>query len=520
MEVLDNTCPIKTDESSNNITSKLWTKYEEKDLEFIKRIISKVPYAMKKTFEKAVNQLNTYGITFLHDLFDPIEIEHMQDEYDALLATKPFRHNVSFDGNSGEKCLQESLFLSEAVANSTIRNVVEAYYGQPVNLSYEKMYTDVSKKGYKERAYRPHHDGHSHIDIKVMILLTDVKQNTLGMRYCCGTHKYIHPTTRSRETQITHDYWKKLKHIDCFGKAGTIIIFNPNGIHSGYKDIMETHKRSVIIMDFQPGPLKNYYVSPLHPYISGSFTTYERYAYKIIKMFDIEPDDSDEKCYQKIVQSRVTRKAFHQDIDINVKTFTLTDLDLEKSANINKMVINTQPPTYETNIVSRNELKKDMQNIKLVSEKIKKHMIKINMDDVINMIYGDLDLPVRMYDPRADVLRDNALIGMRDSKLFDKIKKLIERHIERFNENTLDTHFIFPDIERLIRLLDFKAGLEDVNTKQFCHDLIEMLQRNDNTIDSLMKTILWSIIVISKKCSIDQTQYFDAIFFYAIWNYI
>jgi hypothetical protein len=382
------------------------------------------------------------------------------------------------------------------------------------------MYTDVSKKEYKERAYRPHHDGHSHIDIKVMILLTDVKQNTLGMRYCCGTHKYIHPTTRSRETQITYDYWNKLKHIDCCGKAGTIIIFNPNGIHSGYKDIAETYKRSVIIMDFQPGPLRNYYVSPLHPHIAGSFTTYERYAYKIIKMFDIEADDSDEVCYRKIVQSRATRKAIHQDIDINVKEFTLTDLDLEKNANINRMVISTCRPTYEVNIVSGNRLDEDMQNIKVVSEKIKKNMIKINIDEIVNLIHGDLDLPVRMYDPKADMLRDNALIGMRDSKLFDKIKKLIERHIERFNENTMDTHFVFPDIERLVELLELKARIEDVNTKQFCHDLIEMLHRTDNTICALMKTILWSIIVISKNCSIDLTQYFDAIFLYALWNYI
>ena len=150
------TLGIDAEKKTYKINKELWKKYAERDLDFIDHIISNVPDAIKHTFEKAVNQLHKYGITFLHNVFDSIEIENMQYEYNQLLTKKPFRHNMSFDGNSGEKYLSECLYLSDAVANSTIRNIIEVYYGQPINLSYEKMCTDTSKKGYREKTYRPH----------------------------------------------------------------------------------------------------------------------------------------------------------------------------------------------------------------------------------------------------------------------------------------------------------------------------------------------------------------------------
>lgn len=504
------------------VNVKLWKEYSRKDPEFVKRIFRNVNVHQMEIFSKAVNELDACGITVLNDLFDGPTVEYMLEDYNVLLSQKPKSHHVSFDGNNGENTLEKSIILSEVVTNSTIRNIVEACLGQPVNMAYEKLYTDISMKGYSDRAYRPHHDGHGHTEIKAMILLSDVEEGTLGMRFCCGTHKYIYPTTRSQETQIKYEYWDKLKHIDCHGKAGTVFIFNANAIHSGWKDIIDYAKRSVLVINFQPGQMRNYSVSRLHSIVLESMSSYERYAYKVINTFDFADDDTDDMCLTKITQSRILRKKIYSSFDTAITSFVGSKQNLYEISKYNIDIMKMEPPIFENIGSSKKELEKVIHNICDVSKVAIKYKVQVCIDDIIDIMHKGLDLPIRMYGVQKDYLRDNAIIKLRDSSMAKKIKLWIAGHIWIFGENINSIVCQPPNISKMIDDLSKKMSSNklDINEKQLCDDLIVMLSRPDNNIEYLVRTMMWSIVIISKNCVIDVSEYLHFIFFYSLWSYL
>lgn len=505
---------------------KIWKEYGRRDSLFIRQILSNIPISKRRIFDNAVKQLLTHGITSLHNIFDNVTVENMMDDYNKILKCKKDGHHISFDGNTGETYLSQSLFLSEATVNSTIRNIIEVYFGQPVNFAYEKMYTDESVANYSERAYKPHHDGYCHVGVKVMILLSDVPPMTMGMQYCCGTQDYIHNTTRSQETQISIEYWNKLKKFDCCGKAGTVFIFNPNGIHSGQKNILEKMKRSVLVLNFQPGIFRNYYVSPLHPFIASSLTSYERHAYKLLNTPKIKLEsDTNDDCYDKMKDYRYIQLKSYTTNDINVSEFDLiSDSVFSERTTHNNNILQKEKPTYDLKIGSPQIMQKTINNIVSVTKEICKYdatritkLEYVELNDIVKMIHNDLDLPIRMYGITEDMRRDNAITKMRDSPQFEKIKEMLRRQLNRFNESMYLLTFEL-DCNKLIDMLNIKRYTQDINTRQLCDDLIMMLLRTTNTIDTLMRTVLWSVLVLTKNEFVYIADYFDAVCFYIIWN--
>lgn len=507
------------------IDTDLWKTYCAKDEHILEKIYSNQKNEkIKHKFKKSIDQLHTNGITAISGLFSDNFIKQMQSDYAEMLKEKnKHSHHISFDGNNGESWLSRSVSLSLAASNPTIRNIIEGYFEQPVFLGYEKLYTDISMVGYSERAYHPHHDGYGHVGLKAMILLTDVLPDTLGMKYCCGTHDYIYATSRSQETQITFEYWNFLKNIDCIGKAGTVYIFNPNGIHSGWKNIPFACTRSVMVLNFQPGPFRIYGISQLHNFVIDRLSEYEKYVFRsdwksslfLGRQFLSKKYKTCEYI-RKIQNLRLIMKNKR-----SIKDNIINDYDvmmipsLNKNSKHNKHIINTIKIEFISDNFNIHKYLSEKKRFMNFSEHLLKMKIEIKHDinDTIKMFHGDLDLPIRMYCPTSDYMRDNAIIMLRDSKYSENVHKTLHEQLNRFKKNP-KIHNL--SIDKLINNLNIVIHDDDVD--QFVSDLIEMLSRKTNYFYSEYKTILWAIIVITQYTNINVDDYFDNIFFYAIWN--
>jgi hypothetical protein len=478
--------------------SQLWRAYDDYDPLFVLGIA-----------DKAYSQLIKNGIFIMDNLFPNTLIKDAQIEYDALLKTKKFDTNInhlSFDGNNGENCLEMMPAVSTMITNKKIRNIMEGYFGQPVRLAYEKLYTDRSLKGYKERAYYPHHDGYSKIGLKVMILLSDVKEGTLGMQFCAGTHLVDWPTTRSLETKFSLDYWNKFKHIDCYGKAGTVIIFNPNAIHSGFKDMDDKFESHVIVVNFQPGIFRCYDVSKLHKTVVDKLSIYEKLVYRclygaststIIKNCDTESD----LIHLLNRWRRHVKDTIRGNDSVNKESYDVIMADKIKNySKINKNVLATTEIKFKEKI---------NETLSLVN----------NIDSIMHLLKLDLDLPIRMYCPISDFCRDNAITRIRDGKIFADIKRFVSKKMEMFDKKSwhdismdkcLQT--IQQNVGSLLRYTKF-----DQNVRQLLKDLIEILSRPDIDMNDFIITIMWLGVVVSTIAPMSWLidVCFDFVFLYA-----
>jgi hypothetical protein len=82
-----------------------------------------------------------------------------------------------------------------------------------------------------------HHDGLGPL-LKIMVWLTDVGPNDMSTSYLKGTHRIMHGfeihngKTRISKNEVAQKY-AGFEQINATGPAGTVLIFDPNGVHRG-----------------------------------------------------------------------------------------------------------------------------------------------------------------------------------------------------------------------------------------------------------------------------------------------
>jgi ectoine hydroxylase-related dioxygenase (phytanoyl-CoA dioxygenase family) len=141
-----------------------------------------------------------------------------------------------FDGAKGERFLESSVAFSTLAIDPYITSLASYYWGKPIRLAYAHGYRlePVSEREY--RAFQWHHDL-KRKQIKVMVLLTDVPANGQRMDYIPGSHVIWHRFTNHRDVRFTRDQALQFgEPIPCHGPAGTVVVFDTNGIHRGNRN--------------------------------------------------------------------------------------------------------------------------------------------------------------------------------------------------------------------------------------------------------------------------------------------
>ena len=75
-----------------------------------------------------------------------------------------------------------------------------------------------------------------------MVLMTDVGPDDQHMTYIKGTHRRVHPPGKSLRNWTDREVepFAGFEHLDCVGKAGTVVLFDANGLHRGMRKLGAT----------------------------------------------------------------------------------------------------------------------------------------------------------------------------------------------------------------------------------------------------------------------------------------
>lgn len=103
-------------------------------------------------------------------------------------------------------------------------------------------------------SFQWHHDAWGK-KINVMILFSEVTEEDQYMTYVEGSHKYIYDAERCSNSRFTEEDVQRLfrgnTHRKCTGDAGTIYIFDSNGMHRGNRSLGRA--RDSLIISYNAG---------------------------------------------------------------------------------------------------------------------------------------------------------------------------------------------------------------------------------------------------------------------------
>ena len=156
-----------------------------------------------------------------------------------------------------------------------VSRIAHNYFSRQAYLATVAMYRIEPTKQFRGSSYQWHHDSKGK-QVKAMLLLTEVGEEDQRMTYLKGSHKAYRFGTTYEDTRFETDeklqsqIGNKENLIECTGPAGTVIVFDTNGLHSGNRN--EAKTRDVLTNVYwakkpkQAVPINGQYVRHTDPY--------------------------------------------------------------------------------------------------------------------------------------------------------------------------------------------------------------------------------------------------------------
>ncbi|GEM_PF-1025092 len=214
----------------------------------------------------AASVLRESGVLVLPQFISGVRIKELQFQFDRMVEqirsspdsetrrTPSLRHfsahDYQVDAHSETDQMTQTrdpfkyspLFLGLAL-DSFVLDVAQLYFGRPVaiqNADCRRLYSMPPRDfGF----FNWHHDARGR-KLNVMFLLTDTTATDQRLTYVTGSHRMVHSLKRclcnsysSEEIdrkRAKHSEWKV---VECAGPAGTLVLFDGNGLHRGNRNL-------------------------------------------------------------------------------------------------------------------------------------------------------------------------------------------------------------------------------------------------------------------------------------------
>ena len=181
--------------------------------------------------------LNERGICLLERFLQGDRLAAYQRALDQLIMDTP-RTEEDWLTRSCIRTIDLARYpaFTELALDELITAAVERYYGRPIYLACSEVDRLDPVEPYEDQAFRWHHDARGKY-IKAMWLLTDVPETGQRMSYMCGSHRRRHAWTTYRDTRWTDEEARRAGTLfECAAPAGSVIVFDTNGIHRGNRN--------------------------------------------------------------------------------------------------------------------------------------------------------------------------------------------------------------------------------------------------------------------------------------------
>lgn len=242
--------------------------YERPSLSYRERVAREAPWP---DFRRKAEQFCRDGILVLPGHFHGELLEGLRADFNRWVKNVPTDSVGRMLMNENKKIfLRDSAAFSKAAMDPWILALTRYYWGKPVLLAHTSGYRlEPSPGGKKTGPFQWHHDANRK-QLKALVYLDDVSRDGQRMDYLTGTHLLWHKFNRGEdgygETRIPDEqvapYGDPLR---CEGPAGTVLLFDTNGIHRGNQNL--SAKRDVWIFQYTAGR----HVEPfsgLHPEVA------------------------------------------------------------------------------------------------------------------------------------------------------------------------------------------------------------------------------------------------------------
>ncbi|MFG2602330.1 phytanoyl-CoA dioxygenase family protein [Streptomyces sp. NPDC048514] len=197
------------------------------------------------------------GIAAVDGLVDEPTLLGLRDRFEAEIGRKggtTSLRQLSFN-LAVDECARRTVEMIKDFAHlPELTEILDRYFDGPSRFVSARGYRQGPCKPLRYRAWDYHQDMKTQgpfEELKVMVLLTDVTPDGQAMRYVCGSQQVPWKFRTQRETKFTLDEALRFGNGGLFlghGTAGTCVVFDTNGIHSGHRNLSET--RDVFTLNF------------------------------------------------------------------------------------------------------------------------------------------------------------------------------------------------------------------------------------------------------------------------------
>lgn len=187
-----------------------------------------------------------------------------------------------------ETALLKDIELTEAITkrifcNNQLYEICAKYLNAEPIINYFFFQRAHKKKNIEFGSGRYHIDGGGNF-LKIFVFFNDNNLNTISTKYVEGSHKLFYEDKFFGNTRFTDkelkQHTKKKKIANLSGKNGELIIFDPNGIHSG--DYSKKNHRDILLI--QISSLYQYLELQKHGFRFGKYSfKIPRKHFKLIK---------------------------------------------------------------------------------------------------------------------------------------------------------------------------------------------------------------------------------------------
>lgn len=210
---------------------------------------------------KCAENFNEQGIVILDNFFSPKRLKKIQDYYNTQMkhyaSFNPALQLKIFTGSATRGVNIEADFLRKLNLDSLL-DLFSYHCGEAVTLADFRGYTSLPSKQLISRAWGWHTDGviarKESAEFKVMVLLNDIEEGGQDMLYmACSEKKWtVHSQCDANFTpQQVLEFLKTneaSRIVRCYGKAGTIILFNGEGLHCATRGLTS---RQVLVFTYR-----------------------------------------------------------------------------------------------------------------------------------------------------------------------------------------------------------------------------------------------------------------------------
>jgi hypothetical protein len=189
--------------------------------------------------EEGYQRLNEDGIVMLPNYFTGGMLQELQNAFDKSVADKWCKLNPN-SLQADEFFTEDPVFLRAAL-DPVLLEIIGRYYKKKFALgrscAQRLLPADTGRYG----SYQWHHDTRGR-QLHLMILLKDLPADGQRMSYLAKSHQTYYSFLRGRgqgsrfDNDLSADPKLKDRIVEVAGPAGTVAIFDANGLHSGNRN--------------------------------------------------------------------------------------------------------------------------------------------------------------------------------------------------------------------------------------------------------------------------------------------